>query len=184
MVRSTTEVEIKLRFDSAVDAVSRLLELGARPLVERTFEDNVLFEQSIAPLKPEGKMLRLRQFAGEATLTFKQPVPGQHRHKVREEHETRVGDSAALVSILEGLGFSRAYRYQKYRTIYQLDEVHACVDETPLGCFIELEGEPQAIDRAAERLGFRFEQYIRGTYRDLHEQATGRQGEQLGDLLL
>ena len=70
-------------------------------------------------------------------------MAGEHRHKVRVEHETPVSDPDALRSILQGVGFEIVYRYQKYRAVYALGVVEAVVDETILGTFIELEGAPK-----------------------------------------
>lgn len=183
MSRSNTEVEIKLRVPSAVEARERLARAGARETAVRTFEDNGLFERAEQPLHATGRMLRLRRCGDIATLTYKAPVPGEHRHKVREEHETRVADPAAIERILGGLGFTPAYRYQKYRTSFELAGVVACLDETPIGCFLELEGAPEAIDRAAALLGFGLPDYLKATYRELHEAAAGRTGAALGDLV-
>ena len=46
---------------------------------------------------------------------------------------------------------------------------HLDLDETPIGTFLELEGAPQAIDRAARALGFSSRHYIRGTYWSLFQ---------------
>jgi len=183
MSHANTEIEVKLRFESAAAARDALEKLGASLVEPRVFEDNVLYDRAHAPLRDAGKLLRLRRVGERVVLTYKAPVAGEHRHKVREEHETRVGEFEAAVRILDGLGFFPSYRYQKYRTLYAIGGVHACVDETPIGCFVELEGEPEAIDRVAERLGFAQDRYIRGTYRDLHEEAAGTSGPELGDLV-
>jgi adenylate cyclase class 2 len=127
-------------------------------------------------------MLRLRRVGRRAVLTFKRRIPGDSRYKVCEEHETEIDDPAALEGVLRGVGFRVAYRYQKYRTLLALPGVEVAMDETPLGCFIELEGDREAIDRAAERLGFSPERYIRSTYREL-QLAASPDGEP-GDLLM
>ena len=46
------------------------------------------------------------------------------------------------------------FRYEKYRTTFRLPGLHLDLDETPVGVFLELEGAPRAIDRAARSLGF------------------------------
>ena len=179
------EIEIKLRFDSADEALERLRPLDPRPVGERTFEDNVLFDREQDPLTPAGKLLRVRQYGSRALLTYKAPTEtGDRRHKVRLEEETGLDDAEGMRRILDELGFSPCYRYQKYRTLFELDELQICVDETPLGCFVELEGSPEAIDRTAERLGFGTDDYITETYGELHERLAAERGEEPGDLLL
>jgi len=185
MGQAGKEVEIKLSFDSAATARRLLESSGARVVMARTFEDNVLYDRESSPLKNAEKMLRLRRVGPQSVLTYKAPVAGERspqRHKVRIEHETQVGDARAVELMLDGLDFKPAYRYQKYRTKYELDGLEACLDETPIGCFVELEGAPDVIDRVAERLGFSRDQYICTSYRELHEESAGRTGE-IGDMV-
>jgi len=175
---------VKLPFDSPNEARRRLERCGAVLVRERSFEDNVLFDRRYEPLKPEDKALRLRRVGRTGLLTFKAPVPGRHRHKVRVEEETVVADPQAMRRILDGLGFSVAYRYQKYRSEYRIRGIHACLDETPLGCFVELEGAPDAIDAVAAELGFSPSSFVCQSYRELHEIAARARGEEPGDLLM
>jgi len=177
------EVEVKLPFPSAADARDALQRIGAREVQARLFEDNVVLDRTEIPLAPAGRLLRLRRYGKVATLTFKAPVPGTHRHKVREEHETPVADFDAMRRILEYLGFTPCYRYQKYRTLLELGKLQICLDETPIGCFVELEGPPEEIDRTAEKIGLTVGQYELKTYRELHVQAARERGEEPGDLV-
>jgi adenylate cyclase class 2 len=177
MSAARKEIEIKLPFDSPSSAREALARIGAREIEPRHFEDNVLFDRERDALKPAGKTLRLRRADGQALITFKSLVANEGRHKVREEWETTVGDPRQAHAIIEALGFTPSYRYQKHRTVYELDGLHLCLDETPLGCFVELEGAPEAIDRVAAHLGFTVEQYVRLSYRSLHEQAARDRGE-------
>lgn len=177
------EVEVKLPFPSAADARDALRRLGAREVQARLFEDNVVLDRAESPLAPTGRLLRLRRYGDVATLTFKAPVPGTHRHKVREEHETQVADFDATLRILEHLGFTPCYRYQKYRTLLELGKLHICLDETPIGCFVELEGPPEEIDQTAETMGKTVGQYVLETYRELHVRAAREQGQEPGDLV-
>ena len=184
MAKSNRENEIKLAFPSRETAVLRLLAAGARQVHARAFEDNVLFDLADRALSKSGRLLRLRDFDGVWLLTFKASVAGEHRHKVKIEHETAIADPAALRSILLGLGFEAVYRYQKYRATYRLGAVEAAVDETPLGTFIELEGSPDEVDNAAEALGAAPSDFIRATYRELQEQDAAARGLIAGDMLL
>jgi len=42
------------------------------------------------------------------------------------------------------------------------------VDETPIGCFLELEGPPEWIDRVAEALGYSDADYLNLSYARLY----------------
>ncbi len=184
MERSTREVEIKLPFESPAAARKRIEGLGARLLRARHFEDNLVLDREAEPLIESGVLLRVRRAGEESVLTLKLPVLGIHRHKVREEQETQVADGAALLEILSRLGFTTRYRYQKYRTVFALGDLAICLDETPIGCYVELEGRPEEIDRAAARLGFEPAQYVCENYRDLHERAVRERRAEPGDMLV
>jgi adenylate cyclase, class 2 len=183
MAPSGRETEVKLPFSSPAEAEARLRGIGARREREREFEDNVLYDLPDGLLRSSGRLLRLRRAGGRAVLTFKGPVPGEHRHKVRVEHETEVGRPEEAARILEGLGLTPCYRYEKYRTAYAVEGLEIALDETPIGCFVELEGKPEAIDRIAARLGFPESQYVLATYRQLQEQHAAASGVEPGDLV-
>lgn len=184
MGASHREIEIKLRFPTIEAAATCLRAAGATPVSPREREDNVLYDRALAPLHREGRALRLRRVGKRALLTLKSPVAGSHVHKVRIERETSIAEPEAMSEILGELGFSPIYRYQKYRSSFEVDDVVVCLDETPLGCFLELEGEADAIDRLAVRLGFGPKDYIRESYRELHRDAVAAGSARPGDLLL
>jgi adenylate cyclase class 2 len=183
MERSRTETEIKLRFESPEAALRCLDGLGGRLIQPREFEDNIVYDRDGNPLKAAGRLLRLRRSGQTALLTYKAPVAGDHRHKVRQEEETVVEDPVAVEAMLEGLGFHPIYRYQKYRTLFEVGDLHVCLDETPLGCYVELEGPPDQIDRAAEVMGISRERYVLETYRELQEKNAMEHGIEAGDLV-
>jgi len=183
MKPSRNEVEIKLRVASARDAVDRIEKLGAVLHRQREFEDNLVYDLPSRVLRNAKQLLRLRREGSAVTLTFKSKAPGEHRHKVYVEHETRVEDGDELHRILTALGYSPWYRYQKYRSIYRLEQLEITVDETPIGCYVELEGEPDAIDRVTGRLGFTTDDYIRLTYHELHEADATERGVPVGDMV-
>jgi len=134
-------------------------------------------------------------------LTFKRPTaqqaaaptsryPSFGSHKVRDEIEAQVTDSDNLVKIFEGLGMRGWFRYEKYRTTYQLPVTRSWardllieVDETPIGTFVELEGPPAAIDRAATELGYSKRDYILTNYLALYAEDCRRKGQQPQNML-
>ncbi|MGH9660150.1 MAG: class IV adenylate cyclase, partial [Bryobacteraceae bacterium] len=66
------------------------------------------------------------------------------------------------------LGYRPVFRYEKRRAVYNGRGGLICVDETPIGNFLELEGPPAWIDRTARRLGFRDGDYITASYGELY----------------
>lgn len=128
-----------------------------------------------------GCALRVRDDGGRAVLTFKGPVvPGIL--KVREELETEAGSADRLLAILEALGFSPIFRYEKRREEHALPGALVAIDETPIGTFVEIEGEPDAIHAAARRLGCSEADYVTASYRTLYV-ATLAPGVEPGDMV-
>ena len=175
------EREIKLRFDSADEARDRILALGATPLLGRRLQEDCLFDTEDERLRRQRSTLRVRSEGGKALLTFKGPaIPAAI--KIREEYETVVSDGAALQTILEELGLHVWFRYEKYREEFTAEDVVIAIDETPVGVFVEIEGNENAINRTALALGKSSADYITDSYRFLylqHRDANGLAGHDM-----
>lgn len=171
------ETEIKLRVASADAARELLLRAAFHELHPRSFEANLVFDTSSRELLHSRRLLRLRDFRGEAIVTFKGP-PEPGPHKTRPEIETRVEDSAAFEQILLALGYELLFRYEKYRTTLARpgDAGHAVLDETPIGTFLELEGDSAWIDSTAAELGFSPADYILESYGSLYREHCAARG--------
>ena len=113
-----------------------------------------------------GTALRVRADGDRAYLTFKGPVI-QGAVKAREEIETEAASAAALLAICDALGFRPAFRYEKYREEFTWPGVVIAVDDTPIGVFVEIEGDETAIHGLAARLGFAPTDYVTSSYRAL-----------------
>jgi adenylate cyclase, class 2 len=179
----------------------------------RVHESNVILDTPEGGLAKHGQLLRIRTETPEAkskkgkstpaqrtVLTFKRPPVGvaatvghaheRRLHKVREEIEVEVADGTVLAKIFEGLGMSGWFRYEKYRTTFRLPlstnwakGLLIELDETPIGTFVELEGPPAAIDRAAQELGYTRRDYVLRNYLTLYVEECRRQGKQPKDML-
>jgi adenylate cyclase, class 2 len=179
----------------------------------RVHEWNVIFDTPEGGLAKHGQLLRIRTETPETKpkrgrpalgqrtlLTFKRPlVKGtpaslssqeNHRHKVREEIEVEVADAAVLARIFEGLGMRGWFRYEKYRTTFRLPATSGWakgllieLDETPIGTFVELEGPPTAIDRAAKELGHTRRDYVLKNYLALYVEECRRLGQEPQDMI-
>ena len=123
MSESQREVEVKLAFSSAEEAFERITALGAVVETPRVFEDNVVFERDDDSLREKGQTLRLRRTGDRSIVTLKSRVQGEFRHKVRQEDESEVADADAMERVFLGLGYRHGWRYQKYRTLFRLDEL-------------------------------------------------------------
>lgn len=170
------ETEIKLRMKDADEARAAVRALGARLVRERHFEDNLLVDDPAGSLAGAGKALRLRRAGGTAVLTFKGPRQGSLTLKSRPEIEAAIPDPDSFEAILGGLGYRKVFRYQKYRETFAWKDVEIVVDETPVGTFLEIEGEEAAIHEAARALGRGPEDYLTASYATLFF-AAGRTGD-------
>jgi adenylate cyclase class 2 len=179
----TVETEIKLSLESAAQGKLLLKRAGFRLRHRRTLEENILFDTARGTLRRSGCALRIRQSRGRAILTYKGPAR-RGIHKSREELEIEIGDAAQGTRILMRLGFEPAFTYRKFRSEYAGKTAAGiiCLDETPAGCFLELEGPPSWIERTRRALGFRASDAVTATYIQLYTEARKGKGAALSGL--
>jgi adenylate cyclase, class 2 len=139
---------------------------------------------------PTRQILTFKRPTAQQTAAHTSRYPSFGSHKVRDEIEANVTDTGNLVKIFEGLGMRGWFRYEKYRTTYQLPAAKSWardllieIDETPIGTFVELEGPPAAIDRAATQLGYSKNDYILTNYLALYAEDCRRKGQQPQNML-
>jgi adenylate cyclase class 2 len=171
-----TETEVKLRVPSAQAARELLRRSGASLVRERHFEDNVLFDDRAGSLRGSGTVLRLRTTPHVAVLTFKGPREIEGGVKSREERESAVEAPEQVRAILGNLGYRPLFRYQKYRETWSHRGQEIEVDETPIGAFLEIEGDTAGIHAVAAELGFSPSDYLTESYAGLFF-AGGGQGD-------
>ena len=172
----TRETEVKLRLQSPEAMRERLKQIGAALVRERHFEENVLFDNEDGSLRETGTVLRLRKTPHQCVLTFKGPREVIGGIKTREERETKVESAAEVHAILGNLGYKPVFRYQKYRESWLLHGQEIEVDETPIGSFLEIEGDPEGIAVVARELGYGASDYVAESYIGLFL-AGGGQGD-------
>jgi adenylate cyclase class 2 len=168
--RAQLEIEVKLEIPNLRRLRRDLLEMGCEEKVPRSLERNWTWDFSGRPLRRQGKLLRVRQFAGQCLLTFKGAAQQSEYFKIREERQTEVQDPVVLGVILERLGLEVVFRYEKFRTSYCLrlpgkrHSVDLSIDETPIGNYLEIEGKETDIYRVAGQLGFDKNAFIKESY--------------------
>jgi len=188
-VAGQVEAEVKVRCAHAEALMAAHPELGWRVAEARHFEDNFVFELPGEAMARRGSILRLRVVEGRATLTYKGLLPESltSEMKVREELETGVERPEVLRQVLERLGLRCSFRYQKYRTVYRLaspeGEALAMRDETPMGEFLEIEGEEAVVGALARRLGFGPSDFINTSYIGMQAEHCRSRGVPLEDLV-
>ena len=163
---SNKEVEIKFRVDQVRALARRLRAAGFRLVTPRTHERNTLYDLPGRVLQKRGEVLRLRKYGDEWLVTHK--AKGEvTRHKTRVETETKVADGEKLEKILLSLGYAPTFHYEKFRAEWSDGGGHVVVDETPIGCFGEIEGPARWIDRTAQLLSIDRNSYITQSYVEL-----------------
>lgn len=149
----TQEIEAKYYVRGPNRVADDLKRAGARCIQPRTFERNLRFDTPKGRLRRQGQVLRLRQDTA-ARLTYKGPSQNSGGVLSRTEMEFTVSNFESARAFLEALGYIVFAVYEKYRTVYELDEFHIMLDELPYGNFVEIEGpNPASIERLARDLG-------------------------------
>jgi adenylate cyclase class 2 len=177
------ETEIKVPVADLVPIRTKLVAEGARSHSEPHLERNVLFDDAKGHLIAEKKALRVRHARGRGILTFKGPARFDGPIKRREELEVEVGDPDLLQTILERLGYVAKFRYEKRREEFRWKNCLVALDETPIGFFVEIEGETEAIGEALSGLGLRAEDAVRKSYAGLYREAREKDRRLPPDML-
>jgi adenylate cyclase class 2 len=171
------EREIKFLVPSWREGETLLADAGGRIRDARYWEVNSLFDFPDGSLRAKGQALRVRRARGQAWITLKEPAPGGGGLKHRNEYESEVADADAVEGILRALGMAEQFRYEKYRQVYDVGELEGCLDETPIGCYIELEGSAESVHDVVERLGLSMGDGIVLSYPELYEDHRRRLAE-------
>lgn len=162
------EIEIKLPCRSLETVRESLRERHAESLSPLHLETNDLYDDRDGGLAGSGRTLRLRRANGETILTYKGPARFEGGIKTREERETSVSDAGEAEQILAGLGFAPRFRYEKRREEWKLAECIVALDQTPIGDFVEIEGDPSAIRQVVATLGLDPSEAIPYSYAKLY----------------
>ena len=178
MTTKHIETEVKIKVPHFREIKQKILNTGFRLVVPYTFEHNILFDSQDEKLRKNKGLLRLRSAGTRKIVTFKRPSPqamDPGTYKVREEIEVEVSDVENAKTIFTGLGFKVFFIYEKYRETYDNGSVKLMMDHTPIGDFLEIEGETAEIDKIAIQLGFDKRDYISANYLTLfrEEHKTG-----------
>jgi adenylate cyclase, class 2 len=171
MSSSGQETEAKFYVHDLSRVKSRLEELGARLVQQRILETNIRFDLPGAPLRAEGRVLRLRRDTG-TKFTYKSASTNEQGVLSREEIEFGVEDYEKAKRFLEALGYQKLVYYEKYRTTYDLNDTLIMLDELPYGTFVEIEGSNvEAIRVMADQLNLQWNTAVATSYNALFDRA-------------
>ncbi len=170
------EIEVKFLLKDYSALMQKISDLQLACSQERIHEFNLRYDLPDGSLVAKKQVLRLRKDT-QARLTFKGPGIMEQDVLTRKEIEVVVSDFDATNRLLEALGYQMIMMYEKFRANYLMDKLVLSVDETPLGLFIELEGEsPAQVRRSADALGLNWDARINLSYSallNIFNQSTG-----------
>jgi adenylate cyclase, class 2 len=178
------EIEIKLPVPDLGALRERLRARQAREITSPHFESNDVYDEADGNLRQSGRLLRLRRTDHGATLTYKGPARFEEGARTREERETAVSDPNEMERILGALGFERRFRYEKRREEWSLDDCVIALDETPIGTFAEVEGDPADIRRALQHLELDPSETLPYSYAELYARRRREDPTLPADMLL
>jgi len=162
------EIELKFTVDDLPALEQSLRTLGFHLDTPRTFESNTLYDTPARTLRAQKQILRIRQYGDVWTLTHKAQPPNadDSHYKRRIETETKVEDGEALAAVFATLGYEPVFRYEKFRSEWSdpTTHNHLVLDETPIGTFAELEGDPAWIDTTLAKLNIPAERCTTDSY--------------------
>ena len=175
------EIEIKFTVADLRVLARQLRAGGFRLVTRRTHEMNTLYDLPGEVLRNKKELLRIRKYGSEWTVTHKSKGK-LGRHSSRTELETGVSDGKKLDLILRALGYTPTFRYEKFRAEWTDGKGQVVVDETPIGNFCEIEGQPRWIDAVAKKLSVSPSDYITKNYATLFAEwkhLTGHTAEEM-----
>jgi adenylate cyclase class 2 len=182
----TIEAEVKIPVER--NPFEGVVEAGVHLVKPRHFEENWVLDFEDGRLRRAGQLLRIRRVNDRGTITFKGPPQAHALLKVREEVETEIAHPMRALAIFERLGLRPIHRYQKYRTEYRVQlpsgvTLSVMFDETPIGNFLELEGDEDTIREFLRQWRLDGRPLLRASYPALYAEFCRTQGKPFGDML-
>lgn len=183
MKKNLQEIEVKFFVNALPVIASRLKEQQANMISDRTLEVNYRFDTPDQKLTRNLQVLRLRKDRS-ATMTFKSAADPTSEVSSRQEIEFEVGNFVAAKLFLQALGYQVNIVYEKYRTIYELNNCEVMLDELPYGDFVEIEGaDASAIRKTASMLQLDWGERIKLSYLAIFYKAKEHFNLKAGNLM-
>ncbi|MDQ2768139.1 MAG: class IV adenylate cyclase [Gemmatimonadota bacterium] len=151
------EVELKAVLDSWESRRTRLLSAGATKMFAGRLEDR-RYDAEDRSLAARDIVLRLRTYRDasgtRAELEFKGATSYERGYKVREEIGSTVSDPESVALVLAGLGYGVTREIDREIEQFELHETIVRFERYPrMDDLVEVEGEPEALERAIATLG-------------------------------
>jgi adenylate cyclase class 2 len=175
------EVELKAVLDSWRDRSTRLERAGATRVFFGRIEDR-RYDTEARSLATRDIVLRLRLYRGSdgarAELEFKGPTAYEDGYKVRDEIGSRVSDPESVSQMLSGLGYLVTRAIDRDIEQWEVGGASVRFERYPrMDDLVEVEGEPDAIERAIAALGIPRSAYTAERLTDFAARYEARTGE-------
>ena len=151
------EIELKAVVDDVTLRRSAVERAGGALEMQGRLEDR-RYDMPDGALKGRDHVLRVRVFrdgaSSRASLEWKGPVQSRDGYRLREEIGTRADDATALIAIVERLGYVVTRAIDRDIAQYALHGATVRFERYPrMDDLVEVEGEPDAIERAVSAIG-------------------------------
>jgi len=151
------EVELKAVLDSWDVRRDHLVRAGAKTVFRGRLEDR-RYDTNERALAARDIVLRLRIYrdagGARAELEYKGPTAYEHGYKVREEVGSTVSDASSIALVLAGLGYIVTRPIDRDIEQFELGDAIVRFERYPrMDDLVEVEGEPEALERAIASLG-------------------------------
>jgi adenylate cyclase class IV len=174
------EVEVKSRVDDFELRRAAAIESGARLVFEGRLEDR-RYDMPDGALTGSDEVLRTRTWRGDGpvrtTLDWKGPRTVERGYRVREEQSVAVDSLETIEIILARLGYRVTKAIDRYILHFDLHGAVVRFERYPrMDDLVEVEGEPEAIERAVALLGMRRSEFTSDslmTFTQRYEERTG-----------
>lgn len=177
------EIEAKFPIGDRAAMRDMILARGADLRIDEVHELNLLLDRETDPLQDSFQRLRLRLSGTVATLTYKRSLKKAGGVAFREEIETEIDDFENTRLILERLGYTTRFVYEKYRSVFALADCFLMLDDTPIGTYLEIEADSrERIMEVAASFGLDPDTAIAAGYHQLFSEwkaAVGYDGENM-----
>lgn len=175
------EVEVKAVVEDMPGRKQRILDAGATETFAGSMRD-LRYDTPDHALAAVDHVLRVRVYgsgkAGTAHLDWKGPTRIETGLKAREEFTTGASDLAGLTSILESLGYVVTREIEREVHMYRVGGATVRFEHYPrMDDLVEVEGTPDAIERAIETLGMERSAFTAERLPDFARRFEARTGE-------
>lgn len=175
------EVEVKAVVDDLAARRQRLLAAGALAEFAGRMHD-LRYDTPDRALAGVDHVLRVRVYKGPAgetaQLDWKGPTGIEGGLKTREEHTTGVSDLAGLTAILTALGFVATREIERDVSVHTLGGATVRFERYPrMDDLVEVEGSPDAIERAIYALGMERSAFTADRLADFARRYEARTGQ-------